>query len=57
MAKKIVFEKWTVYVKRVDGISYEKMELIEEVELTQSEADELNKDSQQNGIRYYERQK
>ena len=51
--KKITFEKWTVYVKRVDGLSYEKMELLDEVELTQSEADELNEHSQQNGIRYY----
>jgi len=50
---KITFEKWSVYVNRTDGLSFEKMELLEEVEITQKEADKLNEDSHQNGIRYY----
>lgn len=53
MAKKQIFEKWIVLVKRTDGLSFEKLEKVEEVEMTQAEAEELNGQSQQNGIRYY----
>lgn len=53
MAKKQIFEKWVVLVRRTDGLSFEKLEKEDEVELTQAEADELNEQSHQNGIRYY----
>lgn len=53
MATKKTYEKWTVFVKRMDGLSFEKMDLLEEVEITAEEAEKLNEDSQQNGIRYY----
>lgn len=53
MAKKTTYEKWIVLVLRNDGLSFEKLELVDTVELTETEANELNEQSQQNGIRYY----
>ena len=53
MAKKSTYEKWIVLVRRTDGLSFEKLEKVEDLELTQTEVDELNEQSQQNGIRYY----
>ena len=53
MATKQTYEKWTVFVKRIDGLSFEKLDLLEEVEMTADEAEKENESSHQNGIRYY----
>jgi len=50
---KKIYEQWIVMVHRNDGLSYEKLELLGTVELTDEEAESLNEQSQQNGIRYY----
>lgn len=53
MAGKKTYEKWIVMVHRNDGLYFEKLELQEEVEMTDKEAEALNESSHQNGIRYY----
>lgn len=53
---KKIYEQWIVMVHRNDGLYFEKLELIGEVECTEKEANAINEISHQNGIRYYERQ-
>lgn len=55
MAKvtKKTYEEWTVAVVRHDGLTYEKLEMVGSIELTEEEVAELNAKSEQNGIRYY----
>ena len=55
MATKVTktYEEWTVAVVRNDGLTYEKLEFIGRIELSEEELAELNSKSEQNGVRYY----